>query len=164
MFAKLLQHHPGICVCSASKADHRGITDIHQPPMQSFAMQRAEPHHPVVPGHIRPMVNPGPVTHSYQLPQPSQGSSNAQRNLSIVRAATRNRGGIPSPVVRAVQPQRVQGRSGRAQQPVQSKLMIAYLPLYVSLTALFGCIHWPHDLARWGPRVLSQIQVFQKTL
>ena len=141
VFANRLQRRPGVCVCTAGRADHQGENTVGRQLQLPLTVPVVEPHLLQSPGPGRLRVDPGPITHSFQAPQPSRGNVNDRRAASTSRAVIRNRGGIPTPArPQAQRTQQVQGRNTQARQLESLKLMFLCLPFHVSVAPASGSL------------------------
>ena len=124
------QNNAGFCVCGGAQADHgtAGLPKVPSTPQSAPTVISLSP----VPGPSRPVVDSGPITHAFSLPQLSGATTNQRRMVSVGRATARNRGGIPSPASTPTRPPAHSGSVKSRSQPMPSKLSILFLPLYVS--------------------------------
>ncbi|KAF9779577.1 hypothetical protein BJ322DRAFT_1214197 [Thelephora terrestris] len=122
-----VQQNPNTCVCGGLQDAHRPDGPPHMSSIPSMITSLAP-----IPGPSRPAVSASPITHVFSLPQQPGVAANEQRMISANRAATRNRGGIPSPA--STPTRHMLGRPPvlarpRAKAPL--RLSILFLPLYM---------------------------------
>ena len=142
---RVLQQKSGICVCSATQAEHGAGGLPHGLPDFAATQNTAVTSFlPPIPGPSRPVADTSPITHVFPPHQSLGGTVNERRVNSAARATIRNRGGIPSPASPPKRPVHVPYRSnGRTAQPhlrqnPPLKLTVLFLPLYVS-TVTISC-------------------------
>jgi hypothetical protein len=134
------QRNPGKCICTGTRADHSVSDGLLRAPSQTSRTWETSSH-PPIPGPSRPLVNSTPITNIFSPTRPLGQTVNERREVSTLRATTRNRGGIPGiPPSPSFSARAVRGGQARTnsliRQQETSKLTIFFLPFHVRRPAL----------------------------